>query len=66
MRILLAFAFYLLSFQLSAQKLSSYYDPAKRAYGYKDSNGTVVIAPTYSPAMDFSEGLGLVLSLIHI
>ncbi len=60
MRILLAFAFYLLSFQLSAQKLSSYYDPAKRAYGYKDSNGTVVIAPTYSLAMDFSEGLGLV------
>lgn len=60
MRTLLALCLFLLSSQLSAQKLVSYYDSNQRAYGYKDSAGTVVITPTFSLSMDFSEGLGLV------
>jgi len=60
MRLLLTLCCFACCFEMTAQKLVSYYDADKRAYGYKDSANNMVIAPMYNFADNFAEGLGMV------
>ena len=44
------------------EKRRAYYNAELKKYGYADSNGAIVIKPTFDKALNFSEGLAAVLT----